>query len=286
MPDSVTRTFFESGLVPVVVLTQAEKGAALARAIQAGGLNSMEITLRTSAALEAIRQTVCQVPDILVGAGTVHSVTMAQQAVEAGARFIVSPGLDRAVVGWCQERDIPVFPGVSTPTELEAALELGLTAVKFFPAEQSGGVAMLRALASPYQGIQFMPTGGIRLENLSQYLRLPNVLACGGSWMCPGHLIEQGGFDEITDLCRKAVKTVHRFQILRLILPAEDTCPIPICLEDVLEAGQRKKLVLGVNHVARALAVLERLGYARIPGGSENMVSDHDGRLILELVAL
>ena len=139
----------------------------------------MEITLRTSAALEAIRQTVCQVPDILVGAGTVHSVTMAQQAVEAGARFIVSPGLDRAVVGWCQERDIPVFPGVSTPTELEAALELGLTAVKFFPAEQSGGVAMLRALASPYQGIQFMPTGGIRLENLSQYLCLPNVLACG-----------------------------------------------------------------------------------------------------------
>lgn len=286
MPDSVTRTFFESGLVPVVVLTQAEKGAALARAIQAGGLNSMEITLRTSAALEAIRQTVCQVPDILVGAGTVHSVTMAQQAVEAGARFIVSPGLDRAVVGWCQERDIPVFPGVSTPTELEAVLELGLTAVKFFPAEQSGGVAMLRALASPYQGIQFMPTGGIRLENLSQYLRLPNVLACGGSWMCPVHLIEQGRFDEITDLCRKAVKTVHRFQILRLILPAEDTCPIPICLEDVLEAGQRKKLVLGVNHVARALAVLERLGYARIPGGSETVVSDHSGRLILELVAL
>ena len=112
MPDSVTRTFFESGLVPVVVLTQAEKGVALARAIQAGGLNSMEITLRTSAALEAIRQTVCQAPDILVGAGTVHSVAMAQQAVEAGARFIVSPGLDRAVVDWCQERDIPVFPGV------------------------------------------------------------------------------------------------------------------------------------------------------------------------------
>ena len=134
VPDSVTRTFFESGLVPVVVLTQAEKGAALARAIQAGGLNSMEITLRTSAALEAIRQTVCQAPDILVGAGTVHSVAMAQQAVEAGARFIVSPGLDRAVVDWCQERDIPVFPGVSTPTELEVALELGLTTVKFFPA--------------------------------------------------------------------------------------------------------------------------------------------------------
>ena len=286
MPDSVTRTFFESGLVPVVVLTQAEKGVALARAIQAGGLNSMEITLRTSAALEAIRQTVCQAPDILVGAGTVHSVAMAQQAVEAGARFIVSPGLDRAVVDWCQERDIPVFPGVSTPTELEVALELGLTTVKFFPAEQSGGAAMLHALASPYQGMRFMPTGGIRLENLSQYLRLPNVLACGGSWMCPGHMIEEGRFDEITDLCRRAVKTVRQFQILRLILPAEDTPPIPTCLEDALEAGSQKKVVLGVNHVARALTVLERLGYVRIPGEPETVVSDHGGQLILELIAL
>lgn len=280
MPNLVTQAFFESGLVPVVVLKQAEKGAALARAIRAGGLNSMEITLRTNTALEAIRQTAYQVPDVLVGAGTVHSVDMARKAVDAGARFIVSPGLNRSVVTWCQEREIPVFPGISTPTELEAALELGLTEVKFFPAEPSGGASMLRALASPYQGVRFMPTGGIRLENLAQYLRLPNVLTCGGSWICPGHLVEQNRFDQVTDLCRQAVKMVHQFQLLKLTRPMAEETPVPVCLEDTLGMGPQRKLVLGVNHVARALAALERLGYTRIPDESGTAVLNSVGSLM------
>lgn len=285
MPDSVIQAFFESGIVPVVVLKEAEKGPDLARAIRAGGLNSVEITLRTDAALEAIRQTACQVPDVLVGAGTVRSVDMARKAVNAGARFIVSPGLSPSVVTWCQEQEIPVFPGISTPTELEVALELGLSAVKFFPAEQSGGVDMLRALASPYQGVQFMPTGGIRLENLAQYLRLPNVLACGGSWICPEHMVEQNRFDEITVLCQNAVKMVHQFQILQLTMPVAEVSPVPVCLEDILEIGPQKKLVLGVNHVDRAIAAFERMGYTRLPVEFGTGVLAPDKQIQLEFVS-
>lgn len=205
---------------------------------------------------------------------------MARKVVDAGARFIVSPGLNRSVVTWCQEREIPVFPGISTPTELEAALELGLTEVKFFPAEPSGGASMLRALASPYQGVRFMPTGGIRLENLAQYLRLPNVLTCGGSWICPGHLVEQNRFDQVTDLCRQAVKMVYQFQLLKLTRPIAEETPVPVCLEDTLGMGPQRKLVLGVNHVARALAALERLGYTRIPDESGTAVLNPVGSLM------
>ena len=289
MPDVVTQAFFENGLVPVVVLERAEKGPRLGRALLAGGLNSMEITLRTPDALEAIRQTSDQVPGLLVGAGTVHSVDMARRAVEAGAKFIVSPGLSQTVVDWCRERDIPVFPGVSTPTELETALELGLTEVKFFPAEQSGGAAMLSALASPYQGIRFRPTGGIRLENLAEYLRLPNVLACGGSWVCPARLVAQDRFEEIEELCRRAVKQVHQFQILRLILPAGKTDrPVPPCLEETLGTDSQGKLVLGVNHVDRAMAALERCGCRRVQDrlNTALWISGGEDQWFLELTAL
>lgn len=205
MPDNVQELTL-SGVVPVVVLNHAEQAVDLALAMQAGGLNSVEITMRTPAAAEAIRSIAAEVPGMTVGAGTVLNIQMAQDAVEAGAQFIVSPGLSKNLVLWCQERGIPVFPGVSTPTEITQAMELGLKQLKFFPAEQSGGVSMLKSLASPFQGIRFMPTGGISPKNLKDYLALPNVMACGGSWLCPQKLIDAGEFDQITVLCREAVQ--------------------------------------------------------------------------------
>lgn len=192
-------------IVPVVVLEQAEPAAALARAIQAGGLHSMEITMRTPAAAEAIRSAAAQVPELTVGAGTVLTVQMAREAVKAGAQFIVSPGLSANLVRWCRKRNVPVFPGVSTPTEVIQAMELGLDRLKFFPAEQSGGVPALKTFGSLFREVQFMPTGGIGPKNLKSYLALPNVMACGGSWLCPPKLIRAGAFDQITALCREAV---------------------------------------------------------------------------------
>lgn len=204
MPDR-TQEITLGRVVPVVVLDQAEAAAALARAIQAGGLCSMEITMRTPAAAEAIRSVAAQVPELVVGAGTVLTVEMAQDAVRSGAQFIVSPGLSSELVRWCQEQNVPVFPGVSTPTEVIQALELGLNRLKFFPAEQYGGVSALKTFGSLFQEVQFMPSGGIGPRNLKSYLELPNVMACGGSWLCPQKLVSAGAFDEITALCRDAV---------------------------------------------------------------------------------
>lgn len=192
-------------IVPIVVLENENRVELLAEALYAGGISSMEITLRTPAALGAIERIAGSTPKLLVGAGTVLNEEMARNAVSCGARFIVSPGLSRDVVSWCQGHEIPVFPGVSTPSEIMAALEMGLDCMKFFPAEQSGGVELLKALASPFAGVHFMPTGGINPENLLDYLRLPNVTACGGSWFCSQQMIREGAFEQITALCRQAV---------------------------------------------------------------------------------
>lgn len=204
MPELVLR-----GVVPVVVLDDAGRAVTLAKVFQAAGLSSIEVTMRTPAALDAIRSITSEVPEMAVGAGTVLTVQMAREAAEAGAGFIVSPGLSERVVGWCREKQLPVFPGVSTPTEITRALELGVDRMKFFPAEQSGGISMLKALASPFQGVHFMPTGGIGPENLRDYLALPNVMACGGSWLCPRKLIAAGAFDQISALCQEAVRLIE-----------------------------------------------------------------------------
>ncbi|WP_238388772.1 bifunctional 4-hydroxy-2-oxoglutarate aldolase/2-dehydro-3-deoxy-phosphogluconate aldolase [Roseimaritima ulvae] len=192
-------------LVPVVALESHCSAEPLAEALVEGGLPCAEITLRTDEAIEGIR-TLAQRDDFLVGAGTVHSVAQAQQVVDAGARFVVSPGLNPKTVQWCLDHHVPVFPGVSTPTDLEMALEFGLTVVKFFPAEAMGGVRMLRALSGPYGGVRFMPTGGIRQENLRQYLALPQVIACGGSWMVKSEWIQQGDFETITRLTSEGLE--------------------------------------------------------------------------------
>jgi len=169
-------------LIPVVALDRAEDAEPMADALCAGGLRCAEITLRTDAALDSI-QALAGREDFLLGAGTVHSAEQAKAAVEAGAQFVVTPGFNPRTVMWCQENQVPVFPGIATPTDLELALEHGVETVKFFPAETLGGVNTLKAFSGPYRQIRFIPTGGIHAGNLADYLALPSVLACGGSWM-------------------------------------------------------------------------------------------------------
>jgi len=198
------------GVVPVVKIERAEDAVGLGRALLAGGLPCAEITFRTAAAEDAIRRISSSLPDIIVGAGTVLSVDQAAKAVSAGARFIVSPGFNQKVVDWCLRNEIPVTPGVLTPTEIDMALDRGLNVLKFFPAEAMGGIATLKAISAPYGSVKFIPTGGINQNNLADYLALPSVHCCGGSWLVKANLISTGKFDEITELAREAMSVVHR----------------------------------------------------------------------------
>ncbi len=198
----------EARLVPVVVLDDAADAAPLAAALVAGGLPVAEVTFRTSAAEESIRAMSAR-GDILVGAGTVLTPAQVDAAVAAGARYIVSPGLSRAVVERCQEHGVLALPGAVTATEIQAALELGLTTVKFFPAGTSGGAPAISALAAPFGGVRFVPTGGIGPANLHEYLAIPAVLAVGGSWMVPRAAVRAGNFSEITRLTVQAVALLN-----------------------------------------------------------------------------
>lgn len=194
----------KTGIVPVIVLESADQASPLADALVAGNLPIMEITLRSEAGLDGIRN-VAERSDVLVGAGTVLNVDMAKQAIQAGARFIVSPGLDQATVVYCQQQNVPIFPGVCTPSEVQQALNLGLDVLKFFPAEAYGGAATLKALSGPFPMARFLPTGGIHLEKLPEYARLPAVVAVGGSWMVQKDLIREKQFDQIQELAAQAV---------------------------------------------------------------------------------
>lgn len=191
-------------IVPVVVIDDERSALPLGAALKRGGLRCAEITLRTPAA-EAALSALAADPDMLVGAGTVLNADQAARVIDAGARFVVTPGLSLDVVRHCQARAVPVFPGVATATELMAALDAGIETVKFFPAEQLGGVAMLKALAAPLHMMKFIPTGGVSAANLADYLRLPAVLAAGGSWMVAATLIRNRDFDAITKLTAEAV---------------------------------------------------------------------------------
>jgi len=206
----VLATLGDLGVVPVVAIQRAEDAGALGRALLAGGLPCAEITFRTDAAEEAIRRISSGLPDIVLGAGTVLTIDQAERAVSAGAQFIVSPGFNQKVVDWCLQNEIPVTPGVATPTEIDMALDKGLDILKFFPAEALGGLRMLKAIAAPYVGVKFIPTGGINLDNLADYLAHPSVHCCGGSWLVKASLISAGKFDEITQLARDAVSLVHQ----------------------------------------------------------------------------
>ena len=193
-----------AGVVPVVVLDRAEDAVPTARALLAGGVDVMEITFRTEAAAASIHAVAEACPEMLVGAGTVITLEQCRQAVACGARFIVAPGLDAEVVRWCVEQDVAVTPGCVTPTEIMAAMKLGLRVVKFFPAGVYGGLKALKALSAPFGGVRFIPTGGVDARNLGEYLSAPFVHAVGGSWLCPKAEIAAGHFEQITARCREA----------------------------------------------------------------------------------
>lgn len=210
MSDTLAR-IGQLRLVPVISIDNAADAAPLGEALVEGGLPIIEITFRTAAAEQSIR-TLAARGDLLIGAGTVLNIETAKKAIDAGANFIVSPGFNPKVVSWCVAKGIPITPGTATPTDLEMALDHGVTTVKFFPAEPLGGMKMLRAISAPYSMINFMPTGGISLENIEEYLKFPKVVAVGGSWMAGKELLAAKQFRAITDLTRQAVELVSRIR--------------------------------------------------------------------------
>ncbi len=209
---TISEQFKEYGVVPVVVLNDAKDALPLAKALVEGGLACAEVTFRTEAAEESIRLMSEAYPEMLVGAGTVLTIDQVDRAVKAGAKFIVSPGFDPEIVDYCLEKEIPVFPGCITPSEVAQAVKRGLKVVKFFPAEQAGGVAMIKAMAAPYTMIKFMPTGGINTKNLADYLGCDKILCCGGSWMVKGDMIKAGEFDKICAMTKEAVAKVKEIR--------------------------------------------------------------------------
>ena len=215
MNDILTK-IGQIGIVPVVALDRAEDALPLGKALMVGGIPCAEVTFRTAAAKESIRIMTSNFPDMLVGAGTVLSCEQVDEAVEAGAKFIVSPGLNPEVVKYCIDKEIPVTPGVATPSEVEQAIGLGLDVVKFFPAEAAGGLPMIKAMSAPYTSMKFMPTGGINKDNIATYLAFNKVLACGGSFMVDKKLIAAGRFDEVARLSREAVDAVLGFSLAHI----------------------------------------------------------------------
>ncbi len=207
--NTVLETLSETGLVPVVTIEDPYKAVPLARALAAGGLPCVEVAFRTAEASEAIRRIAAEVPGITVGAGTVLSTALAKQALDAGAQFVVTPGFNPIVVDWCLNAGLTIVPGVNNPTGVESAMEKGLSRLKFFPAEVSGGTGMLKALSGPYPMVSFMPTGGIGPDNLAAYLKLNNVFAVGGSWMVTRELIDREDWKGITALAEEAVGNVQ-----------------------------------------------------------------------------
>jgi len=202
-----------SGVVPVVVLDDASQTVPTAKAMLAGGVDVMEITFRTAAAADSIKAVSESCPDMLVGAGTIINLEQAKLAVECGAKFIVSPGYDEETVAWCVENGIGITPGCATPTEIMMALKHGLKVIKFFPANVYGGLGAMKALAGPFTGVKFLPTGGINMQNVAEYISAPFIHAVGGSWVCPKADINAGNFDKITKLCAETRKAVLGFEL-------------------------------------------------------------------------
>jgi len=205
MPDRLRA----ARVVPVITIDDPDDAVPLARALSTGGLTCAEITFRTPRAAEAIRRISAEAPDLLAGAGTVLTPAQVDAARDAGAQFVVAPGLNPRVVEHCKALGLPVYPGIATPTEVEAALELGLTTLKFFPAEPMGGLGYLKAIAAPFVGVNFMPTGGVSTTNVAAYLAFDRVVACGGSWMAPTDWIAAKQFDRIREESRRASDIAH-----------------------------------------------------------------------------
>lgn len=218
--DSLKR-LAASAVVPVVVLDDAKDAVTTAKALLAGGVDVMEITFRTAAAADSIKAVAESCPDMLVGAGTVITLAQCRKAVECGAKFIVAPGFDEEVVRWCVENGVAVTPGCVTPTEIMAAMKLGLNVVKFFPAGVYGGLSAMKALSGPFGGIKFIPTGGVNTQNIGEFIAAPFIHAVGGSWVCPKADIAAGNFDKITELCAQAKEALLGFEVAHIGINCE-----------------------------------------------------------------
>ena len=277
----------EMGLVPVVKLDNAKDAIPLAKALIKGGLPCAEVTFRTDAAEESIRQMTKEFPDMLVGAGTVLTIEQVDRAIDAGASFIVCPGFNEKIIQYCLDKGVLVTPGCTNPTEMSRAVELGLKAVKFFPAEQSGGIGAIKAMSSVFASLEFMPTGGISAKNLQDYLSFSKILACGGSWMVNPDMINAGEFDKIESLTREAMQTMLRFQIAHVGINAENEGEAKQIAEGIANIfgfpvkdgasslfagtavevmkspfhGKNGHIAIGTPHVARAAAYLKRQGF-------------------------
>lgn len=282
-----TQRLGNNAVVPVVVLDDAKDALATAKALLAGGIDVMEITFRTAAAPDAIKTVAENCPDMLVGAGTVITLEQCKKAVECGAKFIVSPGFDEEVVRWCVENDVTVTPGCVTPTEIMAAMKLGLKVVKFFPANVYGGLSAMKGLSGPFGGIKFIPTGGVNGQNIGEYAAAPYVHTVGGSWVCAKADIVAGNFDKITRLCREAVAGSLGFEIAHVGINTEngeEALSVAGAFDQVFGFGVKdgnsstfagsgievmKSMYLGksghlavrTNDIGRAIAFLEKKGY-------------------------
>ena len=211
-----------AGLIPVIKVNDAADAVPLCKALADGGLPVAEITFRSDAAKQAIQNVHEALPEVLLGAGTVLTIQQVDEAIEAGAGYIVSPGFNAEVVAYCVEKNIPIVPGCSTPSDIEKALSLGITTVKFFPAEASGGLAMIKAMSAPYGQVRFVPTGGINEKNVNAYLAHPSIVACGGSWMVPEEAVKAKNWEKITLLAKEAVNTILQFSLAHIGINSEN----------------------------------------------------------------
>lgn len=247
-----------SGIVPVVVLDNADDAVDTAKAMLAGGIDVMEITFRTAAAADSIRKVASEVPEMLVGAGTVITLDQCKLAVDCGAKFIVAPGYDEEVVSWCVENNIPVTPGCVTPTEIMMALKHGLKVLKFFPANVYGGLTAVKALAGPFGGVKFIPTGGVNQQNLGEFAASPYIHAVGGSWVCPKADIAAHNFDKITNLCKEARKALLGFEVAHVGVNCDDadkSLEVVNGLDDAF--GMGVKLGNGSNFAGSGIEVMK-----------------------------
>lgn len=269
-------------------MEEAEKAVPVAKALLEGGIDVMEITFRTAAAAEAIKAVAENCPEIFVGAGTVTTLEQCKKAVEMGAEFIVSPGFDQEIVCWCVKNEIAVVPGCVTPTEITAALALGIKVLKFFPANIYGGLQAMKALSAPFQGVKFIPTGGVNEKNLAEFITAPFVHAVGGSWVCSRKDISEGNYERITQLCREAREKLLGFYVAHIGINCEnEQNSMAVC--EKLEAafgfpvkkgnssnfsgssieimkseglGEAGHIAIGTNSIAAAAAELKRNGFA------------------------
>ena len=300
--NEILEQIYKIGIVPVIALDDAKDAKPLAKALLDGGLNCAEVTFRTAAAKESIRIISEEFPEMLVGAGTVLTTKQVDEAMDAGAKFIVSPGLNPEVVKYCISKNIPITPGTCNPSDVEQAIACGLEVVKFFPAEAAGGLAMIKAMSAPYSKVKFMPTGGINAKNLNDYLGFKKIIACGGSWMVKPDMIKTGEFEKITEMTKEAVRIMLGFELKHIGINSTDADEAnsvadsfagllglttkegnsSIFAGNMIEVmkkeylGKKGHIAIGTTNVDRAVYHLEKQGYKF---NSDTAAYDEDGRL-------